>query len=57
MAFFGMDAGAAGVMVAPIPGLKSDEQVYGYFEQVAKRLEGIPWVLQVLLNRLFPFTH
>ena len=41
-----MDAGAAGVMVAPIPGLKSDEQVYGYFEQVAKRLEGIPWVLQ-----------
>jgi len=41
-----MDAGAAGVMVAPIAGLKSDEQVYGYFEQVAGRLAGIPWVLQ-----------
>lgn len=41
-----MDAGAAGVMIAPIAGLKSDEQVYGYFEQVAQRLGDIPWVLQ-----------
>ncbi len=41
-----MEAGAAGVMVAPVPGLKSDEQVYGYFEQVAKRLKRISWVLQ-----------
>ena len=41
-----MDAGAAGVMVAPIGGLKSDEQVYGYVEQVARRLGDIPWVLQ-----------
>jgi 4-hydroxy-tetrahydrodipicolinate synthase len=41
-----MDAGAAGVMIAPIPGLKTDEQVYGYFEQVASRLGDIPWVLQ-----------
>ena len=41
-----MDAGAAGVMVAPPAGLKTDEQVYGYFEQVATGLKGIPWVLQ-----------
>ena len=40
------DAGAAGVMIAPIPGLKTDEQVYGYFEQVTARLGDIPWVLQ-----------
>jgi 4-hydroxy-tetrahydrodipicolinate synthase len=41
-----VDAGAAGVMVAPIAGLKTDEQIYGYFEQVANGLKGIPWVLQ-----------
>ena len=41
-----MDAGAAGVMIAPPPGLKTDEQIYGYFEQVAAGLKGIPWVLQ-----------
>lgn len=41
-----MDAGAAGVMVAPIAGLKTDEQIYGYFEQVATGLKGLPWVLQ-----------
>ena len=29
-----MDAGAAGVMVSGIPGLKTDEQVYRYFSQV-----------------------
>ena len=33
-------------MVAPIAGLKTDEQIYSYFEQVATRLAGIPWVLQ-----------
>lgn len=41
-----MKAGAAGVMVAPIPGLRSDDQVFGYYEQVAARLGDIPWVLQ-----------
>ena len=41
-----VDAGAAGVMVAPTAGLKTDEQIYGYFEQVANGLKGIPWVLQ-----------
>lgn len=37
-----MDAGAAGVMVAPIPGLKTDDQVFGYFAEVLSRLHGIP---------------
>ena len=41
-----MDAGAAGVMVAPQAGLKTDEQIYGYFEQIAAGLTGLPWVLQ-----------
>ena len=41
-----MDAGVAGVMVAPPAGLKTDEQIYAYFEQVAAGLRGIPWVLQ-----------
>lgn len=41
-----VDAGAAGVMVAPPAGLKTDEQVYGYFAQVARGLTGLPWVLQ-----------
>jgi 4-hydroxy-tetrahydrodipicolinate synthase len=41
-----MGLGAAGVMVQPVPGLKSDEQVYNYFEQVARELGDIPWVLQ-----------
>lgn len=41
-----VDAGAAGVMIAPPAGLNTDEQVYGYYEQVADGLKGIPWVLQ-----------
>ena len=41
-----MDAGAAGVMVAPQAGLKTDEQIYAYFEQIATGLKGVPWVLQ-----------
>jgi 4-hydroxy-tetrahydrodipicolinate synthase len=40
------DLGAAGVMAAPIPGLRTDEQIYSYFEQIAERLRDIPWVLQ-----------
>lgn len=60
-----MDGGAAGVMVAPTPGLKSDDQVFGYFARVFEALgEGIPLVYQdypqstgvfasvALLNRL-----
>ena len=42
-----MDAGAAGVMVSGIPGLKTDEQVYRYFSQVIDALgSDIPVCLQ-----------
>jgi 4-hydroxy-tetrahydrodipicolinate synthase len=41
-----MDAGAAGMMVAPMPGLRSDEQVYGFYAQVCQALRGFPLVLQ-----------
>ena len=41
-----MDAGAAGVMVAPAGGLKTDAEIAGYFLTVADRLGDIPWVLQ-----------
>lgn len=33
-----MDKGAAGVMIAPIQGLKTDAQVYGYWAHVLKQL-------------------
>jgi 4-hydroxy-tetrahydrodipicolinate synthase len=33
-----MDFGAAGVMVAPAGGIKTDEGVYGYYEAVARRI-------------------
>lgn len=41
-----MEAGAAGVMVAPTPGLRSDEAIFSYFAQVAETLGEIPFVLQ-----------
>ncbi|WP_175860323.1 dihydrodipicolinate synthase family protein [Burkholderia cepacia] len=42
-----MDLGAAGVMVAPVANLKTDEQVYGYYATVAKMLgNDIPICLQ-----------
>ncbi len=42
-----MQAGAAGVMIAGMPGLKTDEQVFGYFSKVAERLgPEIPFCLQ-----------
>ncbi len=34
-----MDAGAAGVMVAPMPGLKGDDGIVHYFEQVFRALD------------------
>jgi 4-hydroxy-tetrahydrodipicolinate synthase len=40
-----MDAGAAGVMVAPVNSVRTDEQVYGYFASVLDRLDA-PVVLQ-----------
>ena len=42
-----MDQGAGGVMIAGVPGLKTDEQVETYFEAVGDRLgEEIPICLQ-----------
>ena len=41
-----MDMGAAGVMIAPPGNLRTDDQIYGYFETAAAMLGPIPFVLQ-----------
>jgi 4-hydroxy-tetrahydrodipicolinate synthase len=42
-----MALGAAGVMVAPPPSVRSDDQIVAYFEMVQETLgAGVPWVLQ-----------
>lgn len=42
-----MDSGAAGVMVAPAPNLRSDDQIRSYFAMVNETLgPDVPWVLQ-----------
>ena len=45
-----MELGAAGVMVAPPPTVRSDDQITAYFEMVQQTFDGIgpnvPWVLQ-----------
>jgi 4-hydroxy-tetrahydrodipicolinate synthase len=41
-----MGAGAAGVMVAPPMGLKTDSQIISYFHDTAETLGTIPFVLQ-----------
>ncbi len=42
-----MDAGAAGVMIASPPNLRTDDQIVGYFRQAQEAIgEDIPWVLQ-----------
>src|ERR1700743_2393062 len=42
-----MDAGAAGVMIAPPPTLRTDDQITGYFKQAVEAIgPDIPWVLQ-----------
>ncbi len=41
-----MDQGAAGVMVAPPGHLRSDDQIFGYFESVAETLGPTPFALQ-----------
>ncbi|MDQ0472119.1 dihydrodipicolinate synthase family protein [Labrys wisconsinensis] len=42
-----MESGAAGVMIAPPPALRSDEQIVGYFSQAVEAIgTDIPWVLQ-----------
>ncbi len=42
-----MDAGAAGVMIAPPPHLRTDDQITTYFKQAEEAIGAdIPWVLQ-----------
>ena len=42
-----MEAGAAGVMIAPPPSLRTDDQIVTYFRQAAEAIgPDIPWVLQ-----------
>lgn len=42
-----MDAGAAGVMIAPTPKLRTDDQIVGYFAQAIEAIgDDVPWVLQ-----------
>src|SRR5271168_2546547 len=52
-----MDAGAAGVMIAPPPSLRTDDQITGYFKQAIEAIgDDIPWVLQdypLTLNVIF----
>ncbi len=47
LARLAMDAGAGGVLVAPIAGLRTDDQVFGYYDSVATALgPTIPWIYQ-----------
>jgi 4-hydroxy-tetrahydrodipicolinate synthase len=42
-----MDAGAAGVMIAPVPSLRTDDSIVGYFAQAAEAIgPDVPFVLQ-----------
>jgi len=42
-----MDMGAAGVMIAPTPALRTDEQIINYFGQAVEAVgDDVPWVLQ-----------
>jgi 4-hydroxy-tetrahydrodipicolinate synthase len=41
-----MDAGAAGVMIAPTPNLRTDDQIVGYYRQAAEAVGDVPWVIQ-----------
>jgi 4-hydroxy-tetrahydrodipicolinate synthase len=42
-----MEAGAAGVMIAPPPALRTDDSIVAYFRQAEEAIGGdIPWVLQ-----------
>ena len=47
-----MAAGAAGVMIAPTPGLKGDDAVVSYFQQASEAVGPAPWCLQD-----FPQAH
>ena len=47
LALKSMDAGAAGVMIAPPPNLRTDDQITTYFKQAVEAIgDDVPWVLQ-----------
>ena len=47
LALKSMDAGAAGVMIAPPPNLRTDDQITSYFKQAIEAIgDDVPWVLQ-----------
>ena len=47
LALASMDAGAAGVMIAPPNMLRTDDQIAGYYRQANEAIGGdIPWVIQ-----------
>ncbi len=47
LALKSMDAGAAGVMIAPPPNLRTDDQITTYFKQAIEAIgDDVPWVLQ-----------
>ncbi|ADH89224.1 dihydrodipicolinate synthetase [Ancylobacter novellus DSM 506] len=47
LAHAAMERGAAGVMIAPLPSLRTDEQIVGYFRQAVEAIGAdIPFVLQ-----------
>src|SRR6266566_1478418 len=39
-----MDAGAAGVMIAPPPTLRTDDQITTYFKQAQEAIGDLPWL-------------
>jgi 4-hydroxy-tetrahydrodipicolinate synthase len=41
-----MALGAAGVMVAPPPSVRTDDQIVAYFDMVQETVGSVPWVLQ-----------
>ena len=42
-----MDAGAAGVMIAPLPTLRTDDQIVGYYRQAREAIgDDVPFALQ-----------
>ena len=47
LALKSMDAGAAGIMIAPPPNLRTDDQITSYFKQAIEAIgDDVPWVLQ-----------
>jgi 4-hydroxy-tetrahydrodipicolinate synthase len=52
-----MEAGAAGVMIAPPSTLRTDDQILGYYRNVGEMLGEVPWVIQdfpLVTNVQFP---